>query len=69
MSIPLWNDDSVLLIDTPDALILNLNDAKPLPTVLRTLRRLADRVGKRRVLLCSYSPARSLLRSVHRLDR
>jgi len=57
LSIPLWNDDSVLLIDTPDALILNLNDAKPLPTVLRALRRLAERVDKRRILLCSYSPA------------
>jgi hypothetical protein len=57
LSIPLWNDDSVLLIDTPHVLILNLNDAKPLPTVLQALRRLADRVGKRRVLLCSYSPA------------
>ncbi len=57
LSWPLWNDDSVLLIDTPDALILNLNDAKPPPTVIRSLRRLADRVGKCRVLLCSYSPA------------
>src|ERR1700728_632948 len=35
LSIPVWNDDSLLLIDTPDALILNLNDAKPLPPVLR----------------------------------
>ncbi len=57
MSIPLWNDDSLLLIDTPNALILNLNDAKPLPPVLRALRRLGDRIGKPRVLLASYSPA------------
>jgi hypothetical protein len=57
LSLPFWNDDSVLLIDTPDALILNLNDAKPLPTVVKALRQLADRVGKRRILLCSYSPA------------
>jgi len=57
MSIPLWNDDSLLLIDTPDALILNLNDAKPLPPVMRELRRLVDGTGKRRVLLASYSPA------------
>ena len=62
LSLPLWNDDSVLVIDTPDALILNLNDAKPPPPVLTALRRLADRIGKRRILLCSYSPA-SLINS------
>jgi hypothetical protein len=57
LSLPLWNDDSVLLIDTPQALILNLNDAKPVPPVLHAIRRLADRIGKPRVLLASYSPA------------
>src|SRR5215831_3859293 len=57
LSIPIWNDDSLLLVDTPAALIINLNDAKPLPPVLRAIRRLADRLGKPRVLLCSYSPA------------
>jgi hypothetical protein len=57
LSIPVWNDDSLLLIDTPNALILNLNDAKPLPPVLRAIRRVADRIAKPRVLLCSYSPA------------
>jgi hypothetical protein len=57
LSIPLWNDDSLLLVDTPNALILNLNDAKPPPPIVRALRRLGDRIGKPRVLLCSYSPA------------
>jgi len=57
LSWPLWNDDSILVIDTPSALILNLNDAKPLPSVIRSLRRLADRAGKPRVLLASYSAA------------
>ena len=57
LSIPIWCDDSVLLVDTPTALILNLNDAKPLPPVVRAIRRVADRIGKPRVLLCSYSPA------------
>jgi hypothetical protein len=57
LSIPAWNDDSLLLIDTPKALILNLNDAKPLPPVLKAIRRLADRSAKAKVLLCSYSPA------------
>ena len=57
LSIPVWNDDSLLLIDTPAALILNLNDAKPPPPVLRAIRHMADRIDKRRILLSSYSPA------------
>lgn len=57
LSLPLWNDDSLLLIDTPNALILNFNDAKPLPSVVKAVRRLADRIGKPRILLASYSPA------------
>src|SRR5436305_441326 len=51
-------DDSLLLIDTPSALILNLNDAKPLPPVIAAIRRLPDRIGKPCVLLASYSPSR-----------
>jgi Beta-lactamase superfamily domain len=57
MSIPLWNDDSLLLIVTPGALILNLNDARPPPPVLRAIKNLADTIDKPRILLCSYSPA------------
>jgi hypothetical protein len=57
LSIPVWCDDSLLLVDTPRALILNLNDAKPLPPVVAAIRRAADLIGKPRVLLCSYSPA------------
>ena len=57
LSLPLWNDDSLLLIDTPEALILNFNDAKPPPTVVKAVRRLADRIKKPRILLASYSPA------------
>jgi hypothetical protein len=57
LSVPLWNDDSLLLIDTPDALILNFNDAKPFPRVVSAVRRLADRIAKPRLLLASYSPA------------
>ena len=57
LSIPAWTDDSLLLVDTPNALILNLNDAKPLPPVLRAIRQVADRIDRPRVLLCSYSPA------------
>jgi hypothetical protein len=57
LSIPVWNDDSLLLIETPTALILNFNDAKPPPPVLRAIQRVADRIGKPKILLCSYSPA------------
>jgi hypothetical protein len=57
LSIPVWNDDSLLLIDTPGALILNFNDAKPPPPVIKVIRRMADRIGKPRIVLCSYSPA------------
>jgi hypothetical protein len=57
LSLPLWNDDSLLLIDTPQALILNFNDAKPFPPVVSAVRRLADRIAKPRLLLASYSPA------------
>src|SRR5262249_22051276 len=53
----IWNDDSLLLIDTPSTLVLNLNDAKPLPPVISAVRRAAARIAKPRVLLCSYSPA------------
>ncbi|HEV2188585.1 MAG TPA: hypothetical protein VGR70_15350 [Stellaceae bacterium] len=57
LSLPLWNDDSLLLLDTPEALILNFNDAKPPTPVVSAVRRLADRIGKPRILLASYSPA------------
>jgi hypothetical protein len=57
LSIPTWNDDSLLIIDTPSALILNFNDAKPLSSVVKAIRRLAERSAKPKVLLCSYSPA------------
>jgi hypothetical protein len=57
LSVPVWNDDSLLLVDTPSALILNLNDAKPPPPVLGALRRMAVRAGKPKILLASYSPA------------
>lgn len=59
MSIPMVTDDSVLLVDTPDALVVNLNDSKPGPLLVATLASLLDARarGKRRVLLSSYSSA------------
>jgi len=73
LSIPLANDDSVLLVDTPSAVIVNLNDAKPGAGQVRQLRRSLDRIapGKRRVLLSSYSPAsivNSFVRNAERVS-
>ncbi len=59
LSIPLLNDDSVLLVHTPTAVILNTNDSKPRPSQVRQLAAALDTIapGKMRVLLSSYSPA------------
>lgn len=59
LSIPLLNDDSVLLIHTPTAIIINVNDSKPRSSQLRQLAGRLDALapGKRRILLSSYSPA------------
>ena len=59
LSIPMFNDDSLLLVDTPSAVLINLNDAKPWASQLRRLDRLLDAAapGKTRILLSSYSPA------------
>lgn len=59
LSIPLPNDDSVLLVDTPTAFIVNLNDSKPMQYQLKRVRSYIDaHVGDKKViLLSSYSPA------------
>ena len=40
LSVPMWNDDSVLLINTEDAFIVNLNDVKPSKSMLRWIAKL-----------------------------
>lgn len=60
LSIPLYNDDSVLLIDTPTAFIINQNDAKPARKQWKQLVEFLDKncpADKKRILLSSYSPA------------
>lgn len=59
LSIPLLNDDSCLLINTPKALIINLNDAKPSAGQLRAVKGYIDTnlKGKKVIALSSYSPA------------
>lgn len=60
LSIPLPNDDSVLLTDTPKAFIVNMNDSKPMGYQVKRIREYIDQqvAGKKKViLLSSYSPA------------
>lgn len=57
MSIPQWSNDSVLLLDTPSAFIVNLNDAKPLGRLLDDIARLRSEIGKPCIVLRSHSPA------------
>ena len=56
-SIPLWNDDSILLIDTPNVIIINLNDSKPPKIILNKLKKFIKKSKKKSILLSSYSPA------------
>ncbi|MEM0996671.1 MAG: hypothetical protein AAGN35_06315 [Bacteroidota bacterium] len=60
LSIPLPNDDSVLLVHTPQVFIVNLNDSKPMKYQIRRIRKYIDEEiekGKKIILLSSYSPA------------
>jgi hypothetical protein len=58
-SLPTLGNDSVLLIDTPEAFIADLNDARPTPDQLLMLRLMRQRSGKQKpcVVLASYSAA------------
>lgn len=59
LSIPLPNDDSVMLAHTPTAFIVNMNDAKPQKYQIRRIKQYIDEQvkGKKIILLSSYSPA------------
>lgn len=58
LSLPLWNNDSILLLATPEALVVDLNDAKPdLPTFAKLARLRRAMPRKRCVVLRSHSPA------------
>jgi hypothetical protein len=56
-SIPYPIDDSVLIVDTPDATIVNLNDCKPRRRFLATVRNRMLQPDRPVVVLGSYSPA------------
>ncbi|HEY0292004.1 MAG TPA: hypothetical protein VGC51_06645 [Hansschlegelia sp.] len=58
MSLPIWNNDSILILSTPEAFIVDLNDAKPDQRIFRKLAALrATAPGRRCVVLRSHSPA------------
>ena len=57
MSLPVVGNDSILLIDTPGALIINQNDAKPGARALTRLGAMTKRLAKPKVVLRSHSPA------------
>jgi hypothetical protein len=56
-SVPVPIDDSILVIDTPPATVVNLNDTVPRTALLRYLRATLLTPGKPLVVLRSYSPA------------
>jgi hypothetical protein len=58
MSILSFLDDSILVIDTPDTLVLNINDANPSKHLLAALREHLPTKDKV-IVLKSYSPASS----------
>jgi hypothetical protein len=57
LSIPLWNDDSILLVETPNAIIVNLNDSKPFNFTLNKIKKFLKTSCKKSIVLSSYSPA------------
>ena len=67
MSIAVPIDDSILIVETPHAYILNFNDSAPRPNFLRLIRDkvLKGREGRAVIVLKSYSPA-SIARSMYR---
>jgi hypothetical protein len=58
-SVPVPFDDSLLIIDTPNALIFNINDAAPRRALLERIRETFNPAGKTSIALKSYSPASS----------
>jgi len=57
VSIPTAPDDSILIIDTPCAIIVDVNDCVPSRQFLKTIRKYYIRAGAPVVLLRSHSPA------------
>jgi Predicted Zn-dependent hydrolases of the beta-lactamase fold len=67
-SIPTPIDDSILIISTPNALTVNLNDSVPRANLLRLIRKEMLFEQKPIIMLKSYSPA-SMSASIYREGR
>ena len=59
VSLPVLADDSVLIVDTPNASVVNLNDCVPPSSYLRMVRKRYLVDGKPVLVLRSHSPASS----------
>lgn len=64
-SIPIPIDDSILVIDTPNAYIINVNDSMPRLNLLRLIKSKLFTEDKPVIMLKSYSPA-SIAASIYR---
>jgi len=56
-SVPVPFDDSIMIVDTPDAVIFNINDAAPRRVLLERIRQTFNPTAKTVIALKSYSPA------------
>jgi UDP-MurNAc hydroxylase len=56
-SVPVPVDDSILIVDTPNAVIFNINDGAPRRVLLERIRKTFNPAGKTAIALKSYSPA------------
>ena len=56
-SVPVPFDDSIMIVDTPDAVIFNINDAAPRRALLERIRQTFNPSRKTSIALKSYSPA------------
>jgi hypothetical protein len=56
-SVPVPFDDSIIIMDTPDAIIFNINDAAPRRALLERIKRTFNPSAKTAIALKSYSPA------------
>lgn len=66
-SIPLYNDDSIVLFETKNFLIVNFNDAKPTQSILKYIQDYKLKINKKIIVLQSYAPA-SIVNSFRNLD-
>jgi hypothetical protein len=57
LSIPLYNDDSILLFKYGKYLICNINDSKPTPQIIKRIKEVKRDNRLKLILLQSYAPA------------